>query len=357
MIKSCYIHIPFCQSICSYCDFCKFYYNEKMVNEYLDSLKKEIDTYYKGEQLETLYIGGGTPSVLNLDELTKLLKTLKVFNKPSEYTIECNIENITEDKLKIFKKYGINRISIGIQTFNEKHLKYLNRHHTLKSALETIRLVKKYFTNINVDLMYALPNQTLDELNKDIDIFLSLDVPHISTYSLIIEPHTILYNHKEKNIDDELDYEMYKLICNRLSNYEHYETSNFGIIKSKHNLTYWKNLEYYGFGMGASGYVDSIRYDNTRSLNEYLNGNYRKEEIYQTNKMKIENEFILGLRLIEGINIYNFKEKYNLDILDVKNVKELITDKKLVLTNDNLYIDPKFWYLANDILINFINND
>lgn len=356
MIRSAYIHIPFCMTICSYCDFCKFYYNQEMVNKYLSSLEQEIKSRYKGEVLNTIYIGGGTPSSLNIDELTRLFEILKVFKTDNlEYTIECNIENITEEKLELLKKYGINRISIGIQTFNDKYIKYLNRNHTKLSAIETIKLVKKYFDNINVDLIYALPNQTLSELENDIDIFLKLDVPHISTYSLIIEPHTVLYNKQEENIDENLDYEMYKLICNKLSSYEHYETSNFGKIKSRHNLVYWNNEEYYGFGMGASGYINSIRYDNTRSFNEYIKGNYVKEEIYQTDKMKIENEFILGLRKISGIDINLFKKKYNMDIKSVKGVNELIAKEQLVLTDNNLYIHPDYWYLANTILINFID--
>ena len=277
MIRSAYIHIPFCMSICSYCDFCKFYYNREMVNKYLSALEQEINSRYKGEVLNTIYIGGGTPSCLNIEELTRLFEILKVFKIDNlEYTIECNIENITEEKLVLFKKYGINRISIGIQTFNDKYIKYLNRNHTKNSAIETINLVKKYFDNINVDLIYALPKQTLEELGNDIDIYLGLDISHISTYSLLIEPHTMLYNNNEENIDENLDYEMYKLICNKLSDYEHYETSNFGKIKSRHNLVYWNNEEYYGFGMGASGYINSIRYDNTRSFNEYIKGNYVK---------------------------------------------------------------------------------
>lgn len=356
MIRSAYIHIPFCMSICSYCDFCKFYYNQNMVDKYLGALKEEIEHNYHGEILNTIYIGGGTPSCLTNDELVRLFEILKVFkHEDLEFTIECNIENITKEKLQIFKKYGINRISIGIQSFNEKNIKYLNRNHTRGCAIEKVNLVKKYFDNISVDLIYAIPGQTLKDLEEDIDIFLSLDISHISTYSLIIEPHTMLFNKNEENIDDNLDYEMYNLICNKLKDYEHYETSNFGRVKSRHNLTYWNNEEYYGFGMGASGYVDSIRYDNTKSFNEYIKGNYRKEEIYQTEKMKIENEFILGLRKIEGINIHQFKDKYGMDIKSVKGVNELIDKEQLILTKDNLYIPSTHWYLANDILINFID--
>ena len=218
-IKSVYIHIPFCESICSYCDFCKFLKNDEWINKYLIALEKEIKSKYKGEEIETLYIGGGTPSCLNIEQLSKLFKIIKIFNKSKniEFTFECNIENITEEKLKLLYENGINRLSIGIQTFKEKYLSFLNRNHTKDNIVEKINLAKKIgFKNINIDLIYALPGQTLEELNKDIDEFIALDIPHISTYSLIIEEHTILNNNNVENIDEELDYEMYKLICNRL---------------------------------------------------------------------------------------------------------------------------------------------
>ena len=277
MIKSCYIHIPFCKNICSYCDFCKIYYNELFVNKYLDSLENEINTYYKGDLLNTLYIGGGTPSSLNLEQLTRVFNILSRLNKSNniEFTIECNIEDISEDKLKLFKSNGINRLSIGIESFNEDNLKFMDRPSI---DLNKIYLAKKYFDNINIDLIYALPNESLDTLNKDIDEALKLDVKHISIYSLIVENNTKISDIKP--IDEELDYEMYKLICDRLSNYNHYEISNFAIpgYESKHNLTYWNNEEYYGFGLGAAGYVNSIRYTNTKSINNYIKNQYNRVE-------------------------------------------------------------------------------
>lgn len=356
MIKSVYIHVPFCETICSYCDFCKFYYNEKMVDCYLKALKKEIESIYNNEIIETIYIGGGTPTSLSIKQLKQLFEIIrKLKTNNLEYTIECNIENISEEKLKLFKEYGINRISIGVQSFNEKNLKYLNRKHTKEEVFSKIKLVKKYFNNINIDLIYAIPGQKLEELKKDINLILILDVSHISTYSLIIENHTILKNNSVKNIDDELDFEMYKLICEMLKDYEHYEISNFGKIKSKHNLTYWNNDEYYGFGLGASGYINEIRYDNTKSFNAYINGNYRLNEEYQTDKIKIENEFILGLRKKEGINTNLFKEKYDKDIMDMHVIKELINNNKLIYKDNYLYINPIYIYTSNDILLNFID--
>ena len=360
--KSVYIHIPFCDSICSYCDFCKFLKNEKWIYNYLESLDNEIKQNYKEELINTLYIGGGTPSCLDIKQLNKLFEILKIFNKAEkiEFTFECNIENITEDKLKLLYDNGVNRLSIGIQTFNEKYLKYLNRNHNKNIIKEKIILAKQIgFTNINIDLIYALPNQTIEDLKEDLDEFLKLDITHISTYSLIIEPHTKLYINNETNIDEDLDYEMYNSIIETLESnrYKHYEISNFSKegYESKHNLTYWNNNEYYGFGVGASGYIDGVRYDNTRSINEYFKGNY----ILNSNKLDvketIENEFILGLRKINGINKENFYNKYNINIKNIDKVKKLLSENKLLEDKKNIYINPKYTYVSNDILVEFID--
>lgn len=361
-MKAAYIHIPFCDSICSYCDFCKFLKNNEWINKYLDSLQREINNNYKGEILDTIYIGGGTPSCLNELELTKLFNIIKILklNKEYEFTFECNIENITKDKLKLLYNNGVNRLSMGIQTFNEKYLNFLNRKHTKEQIIENIKLAKEIgFKNINIDLIYGLPNQTLEDLNSDIEEFLKLDITHISTYSLIIEPNTKLYIDNNKNIDDNLDYEMYKLICSKLkdSGYNHYEISNFSKVghESKHNLTYWNNDNYYGFGIGASGYIDNIRYDNTRSFNKYISGEYIKETHILDINETIENEFILGLRKINGISKEIFKEKYNKDIKDIEVVNKLLDDNKLLEDEKNIYINPNYVYVSNDILVEFIN--
>ena len=359
MSKSVYIHIPFCEEICSYCDFCKMFYTENLVDKYLEKLKKEIEKNYKNESIETIYIGGGTPSSLNLKQLTKLFEIIKIFNlsKNIEFTFECNL-NIDNKKLELLFKNKVNRLSFGVQSFNEKNLKFLNRNHNKEDIFNVIKNAKKIgFKNINIDLIYALPNQTLKELDEDLDLFLKLDVNHISTYSLIIEPNTILYNNKIKNIDEELDYKMYELIIKKLKDYNHYEISNFAKegYESKHNLTYWNNLEYYGFGLSASGYINNIRYDNTRSINKYLKGNYiLNKEIIDINR-ELEYEFILGFRKIKGINKNNFYQKYNINILDNKIIKKLINENKLIDDNENIYINPKYIYVENSILEEFIN--
>jgi len=360
--KSVYIHIPFCDSICSYCDFCKFLKNDKWIDNYLEELKNEINQNYKGEIINTLYIGGGTPSCLNIGELNKLFEIINIFNKSNniEFTFECNIENINEEKLKFLYDSGVNRLSIGLQTFNDKFLNFLNRHHNKEMIKQKIDIAKKIgFKNINIDLIYAIKDQTLDDLKEDLNNFLSLDITHISTYSLIIEPHTKLYINNIENIDEDLDYEMYNTIINILEKhgYKHYEVSNFAKdgYFSKHNLTYWNNNEYYGFGLGASGYINNIRYDNTRSINEYLKGNYILNKQELSREEQIENEFILGLRKIEGINKEEFFNKYNIDIKSIDVVNKLLKENKLLEDKKNIYINPEYIYISNDILIEFIN--
>ena len=359
-MASIYIHIPFCKHICSYCDFAKIYYDKSFVNKYLDALKKEIDKYYKREEVNTIYIGGGTPSLLKIDELNKLFSIIKVFklNNP-EFTFECNIEDINDDLLSILKNNGVNRLSIGIESTNDEILKFLNRPYNKDDIDRGITVAKKYFDNISVDLMYAIPGETIKDLESDIDTILKYDVPHISTYSLIIEPHTKIYNDGIKNIDEELDRLMYDLICSKLSSYNHYEVSNFGKngYESKHNLVYWNNKKYYGFGLGAGGYIDDTRYLNTRNINDYIKGNYRLEENILSINEVIENEFILGLRKLKGINKVDFKNKYNIDINNIDIVKKLISENKLIDDGEYIKIKEDLIYVSNSILVNFIGVD
>lgn len=359
IIQAAYIHIPFCATICSYCDFCKFYYQKEMVDDYLKALQEEIISQYHGESLKTIYIGGGTPSVLSLEELTKLFEILSFLKKEEkyEYTIECNIENITEEKIILMRSYGINRISIGIQTFQEKYLSFLNRHHTKQEAIDKLKMVQKYIKNINVDFMYAFPSETLEELESDLDELLSFQIPHISTYSLIIEDHTLLKNQKVEAISEDLDASMYSLITDKLREYHHYEISNFAKkgFESQHNLTYWNNLEYYGFGLGASGYIKGVRYTNTRSITNYQLGNRRYEEDTLSIQEKMENEFLLGLRKTEGVCLTTFQLRFYKDPLQSNTVQSLLEKKLLVVDGEYLKIPEEYLYISNEILLHFIN--
>ena len=352
---SIYIHIPFCSSICSYCDFCKILKNEKYIDDYLDTLEKEIKSNYKGEKINTLYIGGGTPSSLSLMQLKKLFNILKRFNldKNCEITFETNSEDLTKEKIVFLKKH-INRLSIGIQTFDENIIKKLNR----KLNIENLKLACQTFDNVNIDLMYGFQNQTLKDLKTDLNEIIKLNPKHISTYCLILEPHTKLYIDNYKPLDDDKEREMYDFITKTLkeNDYVRYELSNFSKegYESKHNLTYWNNEHYYGFGLGASGYVDNVRYENTKSLNEYLKGNYILEKNELSLEETIQNEFILGLRKIKGINKENFYKKYKINIKELPKIKTLLNEKLLLEDNTNIYINPKYLYTSNEILLNFI---
>lgn len=355
-MRSVYIHIPFCKSICSYCDFCKFLHEEVYASEYLNELSKEIDKYYDNDKIRTLYIGGGTPSVLSLNNLKKLFEITKKFDTSllEEFTFEMNIDDITEEKLLLLKTNNVNRISIGIQSFNEINLKYLNRKHTKNEIIKNINLAKNYFTNINVDLMFALPIETFSTLKKDVKEILRLDVPHISTYSLIIEQNTVLSHNKVKPIEEDLDYKMYSYILKELkkNNYNHYEVSNFAKegYQSKHNLNYWQNNEYYGFGLGAHGFISELRYENTRSFNTYLKGNYRFNELVLSKREDMENEVILGLRKLEGINIVDFFNKYKINIQEEFNITPLLKNGLLKIKDNNIYIPEEKIYIMNTIL-------
>ena len=327
-----YIHLPFCTSICSYCDFPKLLYEKKYIKTYLEQLKNEIQERYQNEEVTSIYIGGGTPTCLTTEELEELLNITKIFHRKKniEFTIESNIESLTKEKIKILKKYGINRISLGVQSFQKEVLKELNRHHNKKDIIETISLCKKEkITNISIDYIYGV-NTNIKGLKEDLDIFLKLNIPHISCYSLIIEDNTILKINKKENIDEELEEQMYHLIEKTLekNKYIHYEISNYAKkgYKSIHNINYWNNGEYYGFGLGAVSYLKNIRRTNTKNLTNYLKGIYKKEEEYEDENIQISNELILGLRKINGISLNKFKQKYKKNIYDLYDIKEILKE-------------------------------
>ena len=357
---SIYIHIPFCNTICTYCDFCKMYYNKKYIDNYLDSLEKEIKDRYKGEIVKTIYIGGGTPTSLDEEELDKLFKRVSVFNREDdiEFTIEGNVESIMEDKLKIMKKYGVNRISIGVQSFDDDIIKILGRNHNKELVFNKIKLIKNYISNINIDLIYAVTND-IEIVKKDIDYFLELDIPHISLYSLILEDNTILKINNYHNINEDIDYEMYKYIENTLESYGyiHYEVSNYARegYQSKHNLVYWNNNYYYGFGLSSTSYLNNERIVNTKNLSKYLKGNYINGIEYEDKDVRIENEVMLGLRKLSGINLNEFKKKYNVSLFDVYDIDNLIKDGYLEIEGNYLKINKDYIYTMNEILYRIFN--
>lgn len=356
-MRGVYIHIPFCNSICSYCDFCKFLYNDVWASAYLTILKSEIEKYYENDMVKSIYIGGGTPSVLSTTNLNKLFNIISLFKTSNncEFTFECNVNDITIELLSILKQNGVNRLSIGIESFDKYKLKYLNRKHESIDIIKNIELAKRYFDNINVDIIYALPIENMHMLKHDISEILKLNVSHISTYSLIIEPHTILYNKRIVPIDEDLDAKMYEYICKKLSKngYIHYEVSNFSKVgkASIHNLTYWSNQEYYGFGLGAHGFINNVRYENTRNFNKYLEKRYRLNEVLISKIEDMENELMLGLRKLEGINIVRFEDKYGVSIYDAfPKINKAIKEGLIVLEDEMLYIKEDKIYVMNEIL-------
>ena len=360
-IKSVYIHIPFCNSICSYCDFCKVVYNHDWLKPYLERLESEIDNSYMGEEIETLYIGGGTPSCLSIEELKDLFKVIAKFKRreETEFTFECNISDIEEEKFRFLYEQGVNRLSIGIESFDKEKLEFMKRTSDFKDAKKKMALLRNIgFNNINIDLMYAIPGETVKTLKKDLEKFLKLKPEHISTYSLIIEKNTLVGLNKIKPIEEEHDYKLYETICKTLkkAGFIHYEVSNFAKkgYESKHNLTYWNNEEYYGFGVGASGFVAAIRYENTKSLTEYLKGNFVSSKSLMSKVDNMENELILGFRKLEGINLEHFFDKYEENMQNIFPIKPLVKNGDLIYKDGYVYINPKKLYVMNEILLKLI---
>ena len=360
-MRSVYIHIPFCKSICSYCDFCKLFYHGPWVTQYLNSLLLEIQDKYMGEEIETLYIGGGTPSALSIKDLKYLFEIIDKFKLSDnlEFTFECNLNDINEELLNFLKDNRVNRLSIGIESFNEDKLAFMERSHTYEEAENAISLARSIgFDNINIDLMYGIPGESLKDLKKDIDLFLKLDPDHISTYSLIVEDNTKISNAGVVPISEELDASMYELICDKLDNkkYVHYEVSNFAKRgrESKHNLTYWNNEEYYGFGLGASGYRHGVRYENTRSITKYFKGEYVKNEELLSKEDKMYNELMLGFRKMEGINLREFFLKYEINMQEAFDLREVLKEKELLVDGEYIYVNPEYIYVMNEILVKII---
>lgn len=355
-----YIHIPFCSHICSYCDFPKLLYTKKYIGKYLDCLEREIKLRYKGQVVKSIYVGGGTPTSLDIQELNKLFKILNIFNrdKKIEFTIESNVESLNDKKIELFKRYGVNRVSLGVQSFDDNNLKSLNRYHNKDDVIDVVSKLKKYkIHNISVDLIYGI-NNDIEKVKKDIDCFLELDIPHVSCYSLIIEDNTLFGISRREYIEDNVEFEMYNYINNKLSDngYIHYEVSNYTRdgYYSIHNLNYWNNGEYLGFGLGAVSYVNNYRISNTKNLTKYLECNYIDNKNYEDKKLRISNTIILGLRKIKGINVIDFNNMYDCNLLDLYNIRELIDSDMLVYKDNYLFISPNYFYLSNEILINFI---
>ena len=392
-MKSLYIHIPFCKHKCFYCDFNSFSGKESLIEDYIEALKKELLLVMEeNNEFKTVYFGGGTPSVIPANYIESILKIIKC---NGEITLELNPGTIDEEKLLIYKKAGINRLSIGLQATQNNLLKGIGRIHDLKEFEYAFKVARKVgFNNISVDLMFGLPNQTIEDVKNSLDYLIDLSPEHISCYSLILHDEQ---KNKYPNVfinlpSDEQEREMYYLICEKLkeAGYVQYEISNFAKqgYESKHNMCYWNQDEYYGIGAGASSYVDNIRYKNVDSIEEYIalvKDEQKNKNLYdklhiveemQTEELKLKEYMILRLRLLKGVSVREAKEIFKVDILEVFN-KEIVkltkmgllevkneksgelhdkTEKNSTLKIDNLFIKltSKGLDLANIVWEEFI---
>lgn len=366
--KAAYVHIPFCSHICYYCDFAKVLMTGQPVEAYIDELLKEYDSY-DISSLKTLYIGGGTPSVLPADQLEKLLTHLTKkldLEELEEFTVEANPSDLTDEVLAVLANSPVNRISLGVQSFDDKLLKKIGRTHTEAQVYSSIeRLRAAGFENITIDLIYGLPNQTMEMVERDVQKFLELDLPHVALYSLILEDHTVFMNRQRRGRlrlpSDDRNADMYEYIIEMLTSkgYSHYEVSNFGKIgyESKHNMTYWDNAEYYGIGAGASGYLDGIRYKNHGPVHHYLREeNKRVNEEVLTRKQRIEEEMFLGLRKKNGVSIERFPKKFGQTLEEVYGtiIEELAFQKMLFEADGRIQMTEKGFELGNEVFERFL---
>lgn len=369
---SAYVHIPFCTQICYYCDFSKVFIQNQPVDDYLKALIREFE-YYEIKDLKTLYIGGGTPTAITAQQLDYLLTSLEKninLTMLEEFTIEANPGDLTPEKIAVLKDSAVNRVSLGVQTFFDKQLKQIGRSHNEAQIYESIDALKAAgLTNISIDLIYALPNQTMAQVEENVRKALALDIPHLSLYSLILEDHTVFMNKQRRGRlhlpNEDIEADMFTYIIDELEKhgFEHYEISNFTKpgFESRHNLMYWDNVEYYGVGAGASGYLNGIRYRNRGPIQHYLKaiaqeGHSRLGEDILTKDQMMEEEFFLGLRKKSGISISHFEAKFGLPFEERYGhiVKELVEDGLLKQEADRIRMTKKGLFLGDTVAEKFI---
>lgn len=372
---SLYIHIPFCAQKCLYCDFPSFARKDHLRKAYIEALNKEIISLrekYNNIEINTIFIGGGTPSVLESDELECLLKEVAKLNmaKDVEYSMECNPGNLTEEKLEVMKKYGVNRISMGLQAKQDNLLKGLGRIHNYKIFKENFLLAKKVgFNNINVDLMFGLPNQRLNEWEETLREIISLEPAHISAYSLIIEEGTAFYNlyenDKLKLPTEEEERKMYHLAKKILeeNGFNQYEISNYAKEgkECRHNLAYWNMDNWIGVGSASASYMDGKRIKNISSVEEYINSINEKgeaiEEIINNSKNDNMEEFMfMGLRKINGIDENEFKNRFSMNINNVYGeiINKYIDEGLLIRESGRIFLSEKGIEISNVIMADFL---
>lgn len=363
-----YIHIPFCKQACHYCNF-HFSTNHKLMPQMLAAIGKEAEWRkdYLNEKVETIYFGGGTPSLLAIHDLRLIIEKLKdlfIVDDDAEITLEANPDDITEEKLIDWKHIGINRLSIGIQSFNDVDLQWMNRAHNAQHAIHCLQLATKYFNNITIDLIYGSPTLTDEQWKKNVELAVSFNIPHISCYALTVEPKTaldkLIIQQKKENVDADKQAKHFELLVQWMkeAGYEHYEISNFAKpnYRSRHNSSYWKGLPYLGLGPSAHSFNGSSRQWNIANNALYIQSiekgelNFEKEELTASQQL---NEYIMtSLRTMEGINFND--ERWLITDDETKN-KIILSAKKweargnIILKENFLRLTDKGKFLADGI--------
>jgi len=370
-----YIHIPFCKSICAYCDFYKMVASNALQEKTIDYIIKELDKRkVSSYEIDTIYIGGGSPGSLDESLSIKLFSAVLArvdMTKIKEFTIELNPLDITLDYARLLKKYGVNRVSIGVETFNENTMKKIGRNPfvNFNEIKEKITILNECgINNINIDLIYGVYGTDVSVFLEDVHLACMLNITHLSCYSLILEEHTILgYQYKNKKfmlLDEDLEAKMYEELIHELPKFgfSQYELSNFAKdgYQSLHNLKYWKNHNYLAIGPSAAGFIDNMRYTNIKNLNEYFKGidtgDFRYDECYECDISELkEITLMMNLRLCEGINTLAWLERFHEDIFtSYPSIKGLINDGLIIYENDYIKIPKKYYYISNYIIVKII---
>lgn len=365
MVKNAYIHIPFCRGKCNYCSFIS-YDRLDLKESYLNALLSQIKTEYKGEKLNTLYIGGGTPSLLEVNEINSIISLFE-FELDAEITCEVNPDSVNLEYLTALHNIGINRLSIGSQTFNDEILALIGRKHNAEQIKSAVYNAKQAgFDNISLDFIYGLPNQGLNDFVDDLKTAIGLDVQHISLYGLKIEKGCYFYDKELINLPDaDLQADMYLNAVDMLKHagFEHYEISNFGgkcegkTFASAHNLNYWNNNTYYGFGCSASGYCNDIRYTNETDLEKYINNPINRISEHQVDEIEmLEESIFLGFRKVSGINIEEINKKYKIDFSKKygKIIDKYMESRHITKTDKGYALSLDGILVSNEILSEFI---
>ncbi|WP_122646906.1 radical SAM family heme chaperone HemW [Enterococcus mediterraneensis] len=376
---SAYLHIPFCEHICYYCDFNKVFLEGQPVDEYIEMLLREIQLGLAQQPIteaKTIYIGGGTPTSLSAKQLDCLLAGVTEYfpmETVKEFTIEANPGDLTKEKLQVMKNYDIDRLSMGVQTFDNRLLKKIGRKHSAEDVYQTIELLRKeQFDNVSIDLIYALPGQSLESFRDTLKRALDLDLPHYSMYSLILENKTMFMNWVRQGRielpDQEVESQMFEEAIEQMEKHgrHQYEISNFALSgkESQHNLIYWNNENYFGFGAGASGYLGDRRYKNYGPIQHYLkplreNKLPAYEEEFLTKQNQMEEEMFLGLRKIAGISKRVFKEKFGVDFQTVYGavLPELKQKGWLLEEEDAIRLTDTGLFIGNEVFEKFLLKD